>query len=367
MRENITRRGRHSWRLKYDVGDDEAGKRVIVYKTVKGTRRDAEKELAKLLTELADGRYAAPTVETVETYARHWLENMAPAGRAASSVERYGSIIRAHIIPGIGDIELQKLDGRQLDKFYTHLRTNGRRHGGGLASVTLHNVHRLLSPLLSSAARAKMIARSPIEDMLTKSKPRRKPIEVLDEAGLGKLLDYLRGSGLYMPALVAAYAGLRRGEILGLRWPDIDAKAGTIEVRIGKTERSRRTIKMPASLVDALGQHRIKQAERNLALGLGKTELVFTNEVGEALDAEAFSEAFTRAVRRAGVKPIKFHGLRHTHITHLLKAGVPVHVVSARAGHARASITLDAYSHLLGGEDEAAADIADAMLRRVLK
>jgi integrase len=203
--------------------------------------------------------------------------------------------------------------------------------------------------------------------MLTKSKPRRKPIAVLDEADLAKLLDHLRGSGLYMPALIAAYTGLRRGEILGLCWSDIDQRARTLEVRIGKTERSRRVVKMPAGLVEALGHHRIKQAERNLALGLGKVEMVFTNEVGEAIDAEAFSEAFTRAVRKSGVKPIKFHGLRHTHITHLLKAGVPVHVVSARAGHARASITLDAYSHLLGGEDDAAADIAEAMFKRILK
>jgi integrase len=307
------------------------------------------------------------------------LEHIAPADRSPLTVERYSSLIKAHIIPGLGTIELQALDGGAIDRFYAHCRKEGRRHGGGLSSVTLHNVHRMLSQILSSAVKARRIARSPIDDVQTKPKPKRKKIEVLSEAELATLLRHLRGHWLYMPTLIAASTGLRRGEVLGLRWHDIDFTKGTLQVTqsvevIGgeicltepKTDRSRRTLKLPASLLPELTRHRKEQAELRLRLGLGKADLVFTSPEGAMLNPTVFSETFARQVRSAGVRATKFHGLRHLHISHLLKSGEPVHVVSARAGHARPSITLDAYSHLLGGEDDQAAEQADNMLRRAL-
>ena len=383
MRGNITRRGKSSWRLKFDVGTDpETGKRIINYKTVRGTRKKAETELAKQLTEFSEGRYVAPTVETVESYARHWLDNIAPAERSPLSVERYRSLITAHLIPGLGSIELQKLDGADIDKFYARLRKEGRRHGGGLSSLSLLNVHRILSQVLSSAVKAKRLARSPVADVQTKPKAKRKPVEVLNETELAKLLAHLKGGWLYMPTLIAAYTGMRRGEVLGLRWRDIDFAQGTLQVaqtvevvggkvNVGtpKTDRSRRTITLPAALLPELTRHRKEQSAWRLKMGLGKdrADLVFTSLVGETLNPTVFSETFTREVHASGVKRTKFHGLRHLHITHLLKSGVPVHVVSARAGHARPSITFDAYSHVLGDEDAIAAKQTDEMLRRALK
>ena len=377
MRGNITRRGKSSWRLKFDVGTDpETGKRIISYKTVRGTRKQAETELAKRLNEFAEGRYVAPTVETVETYAKHWLENIAPASRAAITVERYATLIRAHIIPGLGSTELQKLDGSAIDRFYASRREKG------LAALTLHHIHSVLRQVLASAVKAKKLARSPIADIETAPKAKRRDkIEVLDEAELTDLLNHLRGHWLYMPTLVAASTGLRRGEVLGLRWRDIDFTKGTLQVtqalevvggKLGvktpKTERSARTIKLPSSLAPELERHRREQLEQRLKLGLGgRSDLIFTSPLGKMLHPDSFSEAFVNKVAEIEIKPITFHGLRHTHITLLLRSGVPVHVVSARAGHAKASITLDTYSHLLGGEDNDAAKQAEAILQRVLK
>ena len=195
------------------------------------------------------------------------------------------------------------------------------------------------------------------------------------------LLTHLRGRPLYVPVLLTAYTGLRRGEVLGLRWQDIDFSKGTLRVvqtiydiggklsvKAPKTESSRRTIRLPNSLLPQLTHHRKEQAALRLKLGLGKdsNDLVFTTQDGKMFDPACFAKAFVREVAAAGVKRISFHALRHTHITHLLRDGVPVHVVSARAGHARASITLDTYSHLLGGDDENAAARTDAMLQRAL-
>jgi integrase len=172
---------------------------------------------------------------------------------------------------------------------------------------------------------------------------------------------------------------MRRGEVLGLPWSAIDMVKGTIEVVqtvsevnnavvLGppKTERSRRTIKVPPAVIVELERHRKEQLEARLKLGLGgRPELIFTDPVGAPLDPEKFSDTFSRAVR--SIKPITFHCLRHTHITLLLKSGVRVHVVSARAGHAQPSITLNTYCHLLGGEDNDAARQAEAILGRVLR
>ena len=383
MRGNITRRGKSSWRIKFDCATGEDGQRKYHVETVKGTKADAQALLAKRLNEFAEGRHVNRSGETLESYAMHWLENIAPNDRCPATVERYRTLITAHIVPGLGGVTLQALDGPTLDRFYSRCRTQGRRDGKGLSPMTLRHVNALLSQVLKSAVMANLIAQSPIAKAQTKpKKPKRSKIEVLDESELVALLDHLRGHWLYMPVLIAAYTGLRRGEVLGLRWRDVDLLNGTLQVSqavevIGgelhitapKTERSHRTITLPAALVPELARHRKEQSSQRLKLGLGKdrADLVFTNGEGKMIDPTVLSISFSRAVTAAGVKRITFHGLRHGHITYLLRAGVPVHIVSARAGHARASITLDTYSHLMTGDDASAAMQADEMLRRTLK
>ena len=229
--------------------------------------------------------------------------------------------------------------------------------------MTRRQIHAVLRMILNSAVKAKKIARNPIADIETTPKAKRRDeIVVLDEPELGALL----GHWLYLPALVASATGMRRGEVLGLRWQDVDMAKGTFQlvqqvkkfrgeivIDALKTKRSRRTIKVP--VIAELERHRKEQLEQRLKLGIGgRPELVFTSMLGQPLDPEQFSDAFT--AKAAQVKPgLTFHCLRHTHITLLLRSGVPVHIVSARAGHAKPSITLDAYCHLLGGEDNDAA------------
>jgi integrase len=380
MRGNITRRGKSSWRIKFDVGSDETGRRRYHVETVRGLRKDAEAVLAKRLNEFGEGRYVAPTVETVETYARHWLENIAPVDRSPLTLARYRTLIEVHIIPGIGGVPLKDMTGKAIDAFYSRLREGGRRYGGGLSSSTMGNLHRLLSLLLKSAVKAKLISVSPISDVQTKPRPKRQEIVALDESELAALLAHLKDGPLYLPALLAACTGLRRGEICGLRWRDLDFAKGTLQVSqqvqnirgelvtlIPKTDRSRRTVRVPETVMAALKEHRAEQSALRLKLGLGKDSagFVFTDALGSQLDPDAFSKAF--AAEASAIKAVTFHSLRHTHITHQLRAGVPVHIVSARAGHANTNITLGTYAHLLGSDDDRAADQAEAMLGRVLK
>src|SRR5262245_58902682 len=208
MRGNITRRGKSSWRLKYDVGTGT--ERKIAYVTIRGTRKQAEAELAKRLNELAEGRYVARSIETLGSYAHHWLTNIAPAKSGPSSLAQYDTVIRTHILPELGEIELQKLDASAIDRLYTRCRERG------LSPVTISNLHSVLKRILKSALKAGKLAYSPMDRIQTEPNAKPREIEVLSEEELGRLLDHLKGHWLYLPTLSAVQTGLRRGEVCGL-------------------------------------------------------------------------------------------------------------------------------------------------------
>ncbi|MFD1983541.1 tyrosine-type recombinase/integrase [Mesorhizobium newzealandense] len=384
MRGNITRRGKSSWRIKFDLGTDPVtGKRLTQVATVRGTKKEAEAELNRRLHQVDEGTFVERSVATVAEYCRHWISTIAPAKASAKTLERYGEIVEQHIIPRLGATALQKLDGTKIDEFYQHLRTAGRRDGkGGLSPQTVQHIHRLLSQIMSSAVKARKLRISPMAGVQTTPKVRAEEIQVLDDNELASLLRHLKGRSIYMPVMVAASTGMRRGEVLALRWKDIDLDRGSLQVsqvveetkaglaiKEPKTDRSRRTIALPARLVVELRRHRKELAEHRLKLGQGKDDkdLAFPTWDGRIRTPRPFSKEFAREAAVAGVPHVTFHGLRHTHITHLLRSGVPVHVVSARAGHANPSVTLNIYAHMLPGQQEGAAAVVDIALRSALE
>jgi integrase len=382
MRGNITRRGKSSWRIKFDIGHDPlTGKRRYHTETIRGTKADAVTLISRRLAERGEGQLVERNAITVAKYARHWLTTIAPAKTSGKTLERYGEIVEKHIIPNIGLVELQKLDGPQIDSFYSKLATSGRRDGnGGLSPQTVRHIHRLLSLVLASAVKAKKLGISPMAAVQTTPKVRRPDIQVLDSTEIAILFAHLKGRSLYMPVLLAASTGMRRGEVLALRWKDLDLDKATLKVvqvvelvggnvslKEPKTERSRRTIALPDRLVQELRTHRKEQMEFCLKLGVGRFELVFPHWDGSLRNPSHFTKAFSREVTSAKLPHVTFHGLRHTHITHLLRSGVPVHVVSARAGHANPTVTLNIYAHLLPGQQEGAAAVFDLALRQALR
>ena len=213
-------------------------------------------------------------------------------------------------------------------------------------------------------------------------KPPRPPsreIVILTKPDVATLLRAAEPTWLYLPVLVAVTTGMRRGELLGLRWSDIDLKAarltvnqsmervrGQVVFKSPKTAKSRRTITLPALTVEAIVRHRSAQAEERLRLGLGKAELVFTRADGAPMDADGLTKGFAKLVDASGVRPITFHGLRHTHISHQLMDGVHVKVVSERAGHASVGITLGVYAAFVPTLQADAATRIDSWLREAL-
>ncbi len=377
---SIRPRGPGAWELKYDVGRDPlTGKRITKYRTVRGTKRDAQRELRELLGAVDKGQHVDPGKLTVGAWLERWLTE-AVHSVSPKTYERYAEITRKHLIPALGMIALAKLQAVHIQAHYSDALVSGRRDGkGGLSAQSVVHHNRVLSRALKRARQLRLIATNPTEDV-ERLRVDRKEIRTLDADQAAKLLVAASSTRIYVSIFLALATGVRRGELLALRWSDIDLNAGALTVRRSleqtrsglryktpKSARSRRTVALSASVVEALQGHRLRQLEERLLLGLGRNEndLVFARLDGEPIAPNTFTSWFARIAKRAGV-PISFHGLRHTHVTDLLRANVHPKVASERAGHSSVGFTLDRYSHVVPGLQEEAAMRIDAALRKVL-
>lgn len=380
---HIRQQGKKSWEIKFDLGRDPVtGRRITKYVSFRGTKRDAERELTRLLSTRNEGTYVDPTKMSVAEYLRHWLDSDVDRRLAAKTAQRHREICEKNIIPRIGLLPVRKLTPLNIEAMEVDLQKEGRCKGkGGLSAQTVKHVHRTLSQALAHAVRLGVLARNPAQ-AVRPPKPPEREIMILLKDEIGTLLRSARGTWLYGPVLVAVTTGMRRGEILGLRWRDIDLQSSKLSVqqtaeyvnrelnfKAPKTTGSRRTITLPAITVEALKTHRKAQLEDRMKLGLGRDDkdLVFTNALGEPILPYALTKAFGDLIVGAKVTPITLHGLRHTHISHLLMDGVHVKVVSERAGHANVSITLNIYAAYVPNMQEDAAKAVDATLREALK
>jgi integrase len=382
MRGNITRRGKASWRLKFDAGRDSAtGKRLTKFITFRGTRRDAERELTRLLTAVDGGTLVDPNKVTVGEYLDSWLGD-AGADLAPKTLERYRQLSDQQIKPHIGATVLQKLRPSHVQEWHSTLLKSGGKGGKPLSARTVGHAHRVLHRALARAATAEVVSRN----VAAAIKP---PKVVLDPERIMSLkadqvpvvLERLKGHALFPIAALAIGSGARRGELCGLRWGDIDllrnsggsikiersieeTKAG-LRVKPPKTKHGRRTVTIPAMAVEALRALRLQYQERRLALGLGKIEpgdLVFASVPGEIPSPDNLSRDWRRTVKALKLPEIPFHGLRHTHASMLISSGIDVLSVSRRLGHGSPAFTLSTYAQFFEDRGDAAAKAIDTFL-----
>lgn len=394
-RGHIRQRGNSSWALKFDLGQDPVtGRRITKYATVRGSKKQAYEELTRLLARRDDGTFVDPTKATLGQYLRHWLEADIDRRVATRTAARHRGIVEKNIIPRLGHIPMRKLTAVRIEAFEADLQREGwvkaraipKVKDGeappplekrGLSAQTVQHVHRTLSQALTHAVRLGVLFKNPAQQVKAPRPPSRE-IRILAKDEISAVLTATKGGPLHLPTLVAVTTGMRRGELLGLRWSDADLKAGTLTVnqslerikgvvnfKAPETRTSRRTITLPAATVEALKEHFRVQAEHRLRLGLGRDPrgLVFARPDGQPLDADALTKAFGRLVAALKLTPITFHGLRHTHISHLLMDGVHVKVVSERAGHANVTVTLNVYAACIPNMQADAALRVDSWLR----
>lgn len=359
------------------VGHYANGRPRYKWHTVKGGKREAQRELNRLLAAKQTGAYVEPSKLTVGQYLERWLQDYANAKVGKRTYEFYAEVVGKHLVPALGNLPLVKLQPLHLQAYYTKAQKSGRRDGkGGLSAQSVLHHHRLLHGALEQAVRWQLLVRNPAA-AVEPPRVEDREMQVLEAEGIRRLLDAAAGTNLHLPILVAVATGLRRGEILGLKWEDLNLEVGTVTVRRSledtseglrfkapKTKKSRRTIHLPPAVVEVLRHHQAEQAELQRCLEPAYEDygLVLAWADGRPFRPHYVTLAFIRLVRKLGLR-LRFQDLRHTQATALIALGEHVKVISARLGHSSIQITMDRYGHLLPGMDQAAAQRLDGLFR----
>jgi integrase len=346
------------------------GKRKALYGR---TRQEAQHKLTAVLRDRDKGLpIGMDERQNLATYLATWLESVKPAVRPRTW-KRYAELMNQHVVPTLGKISLAKVSAQQVQRMY------GAKLEQGLSSTTVHHLHAVLHRALAQAVRVGLVARN-VADLVDVSRMAEHDLQVLDRSQVQQLLAAVAGHRLEALYVLALSTGMRQGELLALRWQDIDLDKRTVQVRATlqrtkeqgymlappKTKRSRRQITLTSAACTALRAHRARQAEQRLALGSEwdtTYDLVFPNTLGKPMDGtNLLHYDFYPLLKRAGLPRIRFHDLRHTAATLLLGRGVNPKIVSEMLGHASIGITLDIYSHVLPDMQAYAATQMDAAL-----
>jgi integrase len=373
--DGIQKLGPGHYRVVVELGKTVDGKRRREHRTVRGTREEAKALRAQMLADKARGCYVGRSDQRLGDWLESWLAWKKP--RVSSRTwERYCSLVRGSMKEQLGGLRLQGLTAHHLDEYYTRsLHEPGQRIGSTLSPTTVHHRHVLLKMALKRAVELDLLSRNPA-DFASPPRPARPTLRVLDEADSNRLLEAIADTPVSLAAYLALYSGARLGEILALRWVDLDLDGGTMRVRRTLLEPLRkrseeawysfkspksgkeRTIDLDSATVERLRQARRDQGERRLALGSAwvDLDLVITGPDGSPVRPTAVSTRFRDITRACGLEGLRFHDLRHSHASLLLKTGVPAHVVSQRLGHASVAFTLDVYASVLPGQQRAAAE-----------
>lgn len=376
MRGHIVKRRSLYYAVIYEGVDPASGKERHRWYPAGKTRKGAEKVLGDLVKRHHDGDYRAPDRITLGDYlTERWL----PTKRAQlrrSTFDSYTRNVKNHVVPRIGGIPLQKLTPEDLDEFYAGLLADGKLNGkqGGLSVKTVRYIHTIIRKALSDAQRKGSVQRNvaDLADAPKLSSAPRRPMKVWTAEQLREFIEGIADNRLYPAIYLSSSTGMRRGEVLGIRWEDIDLDglrlsvrhsvlnvAYEIEISEVKTSSSRRTVDLDPRTVAVLKAWRKTQLQERVALGLRPKDdsLVFADPDGRPVHPDLYSQTFDRLVAAADVPRIRLHDLRHTHATILLKEGVPAKVVSERLGHANVAFTMSVYQHILPGMQADAAHI----------
>ena len=389
MSGHIRRRGERSWELKFDLGIDLlTGKRLTKYRAFKGTKQEAKAELIRLLDLGRRGDYLDPSKTTLGEFLDRWERDWAAINVGGKTLDRYKEMIRLHVRPHIGAVPIQKLQPVHLAEVYAKLLREGRiksrgenYSGAGLSPRTVGHVHRVIHKALRIAVEWGVIQRNAAE-VAKPPKVQGVELEILAEDKANDLLRKLKGHFLYHLAMLALATGMRRGELLALRWRDVDLDGGKLRVeqsieqtkaglrfKSPKTKHGRRSISLPPSVVTELRAHWTRQQEQRLALGQGRAgedALVFAKWDGTPMSPNATTTEWARALAQVKFTQVSLHALRHTHVSQLVASGMDVLTVSRRLGHGSPTITLGVYGHLFGSADDRAAQVIETAFGKVL-
>ena len=369
---NLRKRKDGRWEGRYTAGRDPETGRAI-YKNVLGKTQAEAKAKLKQAIEEAKGLDAAKVGRyTVGQWMEVWFEHYAKVKVRPSSHQTYRGYIDNHIKPSIGKIPLEKLTSLELQKLYKKLleggrveRIESRKQSKGLSAKTVRNIHQIISSAMKLAQEQKLIASNPAEGCALPRLEHRE-MKTLPVEQLQSFLREAKESGVYELYYLELATGLRRGELLGLKWEDIDLERGDLRVRRQiaringevveaplKTKNAYRTLPLAEDTVSIL----LEQKEK-----VGGSPWVFPSPTGGPISPDSVLHMLHRVLKRAGLPRVRFHDLRHTFATLALQNGVDVKTVSGMLGHFSAGFTLDTYAHVTTASQRQAAKTMDGIL-----
>lgn len=342
-----------------------AGKRLTKYGK---TQKECRTWIKETLGKIENGLTYAGTQVTLEQFIELWLEGK-QLSRRPHTVLQYRQIVRQHILPQLGKMRVQDIQPAHVKQLYF------RKRGEGRGARTVQMIHMVLSCVLKQAVREGLLVRNPVDAV---DRPRVEQAEhsILSEEQSRQLVSAsmtARNGTLYYMALIT---GMREGELLGLKWSDLDWEKGILFIQRQsqrapgqglvlvppKTKAGRRQIKLAPATLDRLTMHRDQLTIKKAAAGDRREEndLIFPNSLGKLMSCENLHREYKRFLKENGLPNIRFHDLRHTSLTLLLEMGTPINTVQQRAGHSKASITTDIYGHsMTRSQDEAAQKIEE--------
>ena len=361
---NIRKRKDGRWEGRYTAGHDPVtGKQV--FKNVLGkTQAEVKEKLARALVEAGQVDFTKSGQYTVGTWMDTWFENVAKIKVRPSSHQTYKGYIDNHIKPNIGNIPLEKLTTMDLQKFYRKLLTKGRverieskDQPKGLSAKTVRNINQVISSAMDLAVAQKIILNNPT-DACELPKVAHKEMQTVAVEQLQAFLQEAKATGVYEMYYIELATGLRRGELLGLKWQDIDWKNGSIKVRRQvarvdgqiveaplKTKNSYRAVSISSQAIEVLREQKRKTNDT----------YVFPSPNGGPISPDSVNNMLKRVLERAGIPMVRFHDLRHTFATIALQNGVDIKTVSGMLGHFSAGFTLDTYAHVTKAAQKEAA------------
>ncbi|MDO8398915.1 MAG: tyrosine-type recombinase/integrase [Bradyrhizobium sp.] len=376
MKGSIRERSPGRWAIILEQRDAATGKRKRKWHSFAGTKRQAQVECARLISEMKGGTYLEPSKTTVAQFLDRWLEHMT-SQVSPKSHARYGELAKKNITPLLGAVVLTQLRPALISAAYSKALNEGRRDGkGGLSPQTVTHMHRVLKQAIGQAVKWELLNRNPV-DAVDPPKAARGLMQTYDLDQTAELIEAMRPTRMFVPTLLAVLCGMRRGEVAALRWKNVDLVSGQLAIlesaeQVGskvryKTPKSGkgRTLALSASLVEELRAHRLRQAEELLKVGvrLSDSTFVVAQADGTPLQPDTLTQDWFRKLAGTALPRIRFHDLRHAHATHLLANGIHPKVASERLGHSKIGITLDLYSHVLPGMEADAAERVDAALQ----
>ncbi len=371
MQGSFVRKRGKFWTAYYYVADT-TGQRRQRSKGGFRTKAAANQALNTILADLDKGDYVEPSKLTLGDYLTgRWLPIMRHS-LSPTTYDTYERMLGVHVIPRLGSVPLQQLSVDQLDQLYSDLLRDGRHDGtGGLSPRSVRAMHSMLHKALKDAERKQLVQRNVADAADAPKQRRHHEMRTWTAEEVRTFLEGLREHRIHAAYVLSATTGMRRGEVLGLRWRDIDFAGRRLsiqqtlmsvnyELHFGrpKTERSRRSIALDGFTIAVLHAHRHKQADDRLSVsdGFVDRDLAFARPDGGPIHPDYYSQTFNRTVKRLGLPRIRLHDLRHTHATLGLAARVPPKVMSDRLGHATVAFTLDVYTHAIPAMESDAAD-----------